>query len=67
MKKVKVNIVKGSEGFSLQIIGKNGGYRFQGPKAWGNPYNEPIVSFEVDLEEFIKCLKYHSYEEETKC
>lgn len=34
MKKVEIAIVKGSEGFSLQIYGKHGGLRFDGPKAW---------------------------------
>lgn len=63
MKKVIINLVKGSDGYSLQIISKNGGgYRYAGPKAWGNPYNEPEASFEVDLENFIKCLKEYSYE-----
>lgn len=52
MKKVLINLVKGSEGYSLQIISKNGGgYRYAGPKAWGNPYNEPEATFEVDLED----------------
>lgn len=62
MKKVTINIVKGSEGYSLQIIGKTGGYRYAGPKAWGNPYNEPTASFEVELEDFIKYLKQEAYE-----
>ena len=63
MEKVLINLVKGSEGYSLQIISKNGGgYRYAGPKAWGNSYNEPEASFEVDLEDFIKCLKEYSYE-----
>lgn len=62
-KKVTINLVKGSDGYSLQIINKNGnGYRYAGPKAWGNPYNEPTASFEVELEDFIKCLKENSYE-----
>ena len=40
MKKVIIRIVKGSEGYSLQIIDKEGnGYRYAGPKAWGNPTN----------------------------
>lgn len=61
--KVTINLVKGSEGYSLQIINKNGnGYRYAGPKAWGNPYNEPEASFEVELEDFINCLKEYSYE-----
>ena len=63
MKKVLINLVKGSEGYSLQIISKNGGgYRYAGPKAWGNPYNEPEASFEVDLEDFINRLKEYCYE-----
>ena len=63
MKKVIINLVKGFYGYSLQITDKQGnGYRYAGPKAWGNPYNEPTASFEVNLEDFIKCLKNISYE-----
>lgn len=62
-----INLVKGSDGYSLQITNKDGnGYRYAGPKAWGNPYNKPTASFEVDLEEFIKCLKENSYERDEK-
>ena len=62
MKKVIINLVKGSDGYSLQITDKNGnGRRYAGPKAWGNPYNEPTASFEVNLEDFIKCLENNSY------
>lgn len=62
MKKVIINLVKGSDGYSLQITDKQGnGYRYAGPKAWGNPYNEPEASFEVDLEDFIKYLENNSY------
>ena len=69
MKKVIINLVKGFYGYSLQITDKQGnGYRYAGPKAWGNPYNEPTASFEVNLEDFIKCLENNSYEvdEEVK-
>lgn len=63
MKKVEIAFVGGSEGYSLQIRDKEGnGYRVAGPKAWGNPFNKPTASFEVDLEEFIKLLKQISYE-----
>lgn len=63
MKKIIINLVKGSDGYSLQITDKQGnGYRYAGPKAWGNPYNEPTASFEVELEDFIKCLKEYCYE-----
>ena len=62
MKKVIINLVKGSDGYSLQITDKQGnGYRYAGPKAWGNPYNEPTASFEVNLEDFVKCLENNSY------
>lgn len=65
MNKVMINLVKGSDGYSLQITDKDGnGRRYAGPKAWGNPYNKPTASFEVELEDFIKCLKNHSYEVE---
>ena len=66
MKKVTIDLVKGAEGYSLQIIGKDLGYRYQGPKAWGNPYNKPTASFEVDLEDFIECLKKYAYDAETE-
>lgn len=63
MKKVRIAFVKGNEGYSLQIWDKDGsGYRYAGPKAWGNPFNKPEKVFEVELEDFIKCLKQNSYE-----
>lgn len=63
MRKVTINLVKGNEGYSLQVVDKKGnGYRYAGPKAWGNPYNEPTASFEVELEDFIECLKNNAYE-----
>ena len=50
MEKVQIAFVKGNEGYSLQIWDKDGsGYRYAGPKAWGNPYNQPEKVFEVDL------------------
>ena len=64
MKKVEIAFVKGSEGYSLQIWGKSGGYRFAGPKAWGNPLNKPTATFIVDLEEFIRELNIVAYEDE---
>ena len=66
MKKVTIDLVKGAEGYSLQIVGKDSGYRYQGPKAWGNPYNEPTASFEVNLKDFIKYLKKYAYDEEKE-
>ena len=32
MKKVQIAFVRGSEGYSLQIYGEYGGYRYAGPK-----------------------------------
>lgn len=66
MKKVEIALVRGSDGFSLQIWGKGGGYRYAGPKAWGNPFNKPTAKFEVDLEDFIKCLNDNAYEDEIE-
>ena len=67
MKKVQIAFVKGNEGYSLQIWDKDGsGYRYAGPKAWGNPYNNPEKVFEVELEDFIKCLQQNSYEEDSE-
>lgn len=64
MKKVVIRLVRGSEGFSLQVTDKNGnGYRYAGPKAWGNPYNKATAEFIVDVEDFIKCLLQNSYED----
>ena len=63
MRKVIIDFVRGSEGYSLQVVDKNGsGERFAGPKAWGNPYNKPTASFEVDVNEFIECLNRIGYE-----
>lgn len=65
--KVQIAFVKGNEGYSLQICNKDGsGYRYAGPKAWGNSYNKPEKVFEVDLEDFIKCLQQNSYEEDLE-
>ena len=64
MKKVIIKIVRGSDGYSLQVVDKDGsGYRYAGPKAWGNPTNVPTCQFEVELEDFIKCLKDNCYED----
>ena len=64
MKKVIIKIVRGSEGYSLQVVDRDGsGYRYAGPKAWGNPTNVPTCQFEVELEDFIKCLKDNCYED----
>lgn len=64
MKKAIIRIVKGSEGYSLQVVDKDGsGYRYKGPKAWGNPYNTPTCEFIIDdIEDFYECLKQNSYE-----
>lgn len=65
MAKIMVNIVRGREGSSLQITDKHGnGYRVAGPKAWGNPYNKPFITFEVDADEFIKLINGCCYEDE---
>ena len=51
MKKVIIKIVRGSDGYSLQVVDKDGsGYRYAGPKAWGNPTNVPTCQFEVEIE-----------------
>ena len=65
MKKITIDLVKGSDGYSLQLKDKEGnGERYIGPKAWGNPYNTPTASFEVDLEDFIRALECNAYEVE---
>lgn len=65
MKKITIDLVKGSDGYSLQLIDKKGnGERYVGPKAWGNPYNTPTASFEVDLEDFKRALERNAYEVE---
>lgn len=61
-RKVKINLVDGSSGYSLQITDKEGsGYRLAGPKAWGNPYNKPTASFEVNVKELLDCVMHNSY------
>ena len=48
---MKINIVKGNDGYCLNLVDNNGsGQRILGNKPWGNPYNKPIVSFEIDKE-----------------
>lgn len=64
MKVIEIAFVKGNEGYSLQVWGKTGGYRYAGPKPWGNPFNKPEKVFKVDLEDFIKCLQEYAYEDE---
>lgn len=62
MNKITINVVQGSDGPSLQIVNKSGsGRRIAGPKAWGNPNNEPWVSFEIDADELIWCIKSNQY------
>lgn len=67
MKKVKISIVKGNEGYSLQIKDNDGcGCRYKGPKAWGNPYNVPICEFVIDdIEDFYEMLRLNSYEDKV--
>lgn len=63
MKKITIDLVSGNSGYSLQLKDKEGnGERYIGPKAWGNPYNVPMASFEVDLEDFKRALERNAYE-----
>ena len=64
MSKIRVKIVKGNEGYSLQLVDRNGtGIRYAGPKAWGNPTNRPICEWEFDVEDFIENIKKYSFSE----
>ena len=64
MSKVKVNIVAGNSGYSLQVVDEKGnGNRVAGEKAWGNPHNTPTASFVLDTEEFIDAINTASYSE----
>lgn len=61
-KSIKIDIVKGREGSSLQIKDNDGnGYRIAGPKAWGNPYNQPAHSFTINSKEIIESIVNYSY------
>jgi len=65
MNKVIINIVKGSDGASLQVIDKEGcGFRVAGPKAWGNPYNKPTHTFEIDADELVRFIDSCKFESE---
>lgn len=69
MKIVDINIVRGNEGYSLQVDDKNCGTRVFGPKAWGNPYNKPTCTFRINeeqVEELYKTLKQYLYENEKE-
>ena len=57
MKTVQIVIVRGAEGASLQVWGKDGGKRVSGPKAWGNPYNKPSHVFTVNATELIEAIE----------
>ena len=65
-KVIDINIVNGSSGFSLQISDNKGfGYRVVGPKAWGNPFNKPLVTFKnVDVDNFIEKLREYQFDKE---
>lgn len=62
MRFVEIVVVKGAEGPSLHLWGKDGGKRLAGPKAWGNPYNEPAYKFTVDVDELIAEATEHAQE-----
>lgn len=62
MSKIRIDLVKGAEGYSLQVQGLQYGYRIAGPKAWGNPYNKPTASFEINADELISCIQSHQYD-----
>ena len=60
-----MNFVHGSDGYSLQIVNKDGcGERVAGNKAWGNPYNKPTASFTVESDELIRVINGSSFEDE---
>ena len=59
---MKINIVKGNDGYCLNLVDNNGsGQRILGNKPWGNPYNKPIVSFEIDKEKMIEIRDIFNY------
>lgn len=63
MKKIRIAVVKGNEGYCLLITDKDGnGYRIAGPKAWGNPTNIPTAEFDIDVKELIEAVNNNSYE-----
>jgi len=48
---MKLDIVKGNEGYCLNLVDETGsGQRILGGKPWGNPYNKPTYSFEINKE-----------------
>lgn len=59
---IEIAIVQGAEGPSLQVLGKTGGRRVAGPKAWGNVYNKPVFTFIVNSKELIAAIKENEYE-----
>ena len=62
MRTVEIVVVKGAEGPSLQLWGKDGGKRMAGPKAWGNSYNVPTYRFIVDVDELVAEANEHARE-----
>lgn len=59
---MNLEIVKGNEGYCLNLVDKNGcGYRILGNKPWGNPYNVPTYSFELDKEKMIEIRDKFDY------
>lgn len=59
---MKINIVKGNEGYCLNLVDNNGnGQRILGNKPWGNPYNKSIYSFELDKEKMIEIRDVFNY------
>lgn len=62
MNKMKIEIVKGNEGYCLNLVDSDGnGERILGSKPWGNPYNTPTFSFEIDKETLTELRNTFDY------
>ena len=60
-KVVRVAVVCGADGASLQVLDDGGGVRVAGPKAWGNVFNRPSVEFVVLADELVKAVLEHAH------
>lgn len=58
MKTVYLEVIRGSEGYSLSISNKNTGFRLSGPKPWGG--GTVVHKFEVDCSELIAQVAIHA-------
>lgn len=62
MDKMYLHIIKGNEGYCLNLMDDSGdGQRILGCKPWGNPFNKPTFTFEVDKDDLTQLRNIFDY------